>query len=240
MHEAVDPAGGAVAKGGVLKRAFDVVVSAVALFFLWPFLVLVALAIKITDPGPVFYRGVRAGRNGKTFRIFKFRSMVVNADKIGGPSTSADDSRVTRVGAFLRRYKLDELPQLMNVFSGSMSFVGPRPEVLHEVEQYTAEERQLLSVRPGITDLSSIKFSNEGEILRGAADPHQAYRELIRPGKVQLGLEYVRTHSLVLDLRILLATLWKLLGGDPELFLGARLSVTAVGAEQASKSATVR
>jgi lipopolysaccharide/colanic/teichoic acid biosynthesis glycosyltransferase len=227
-------------KDGVLKRAFDVVVSAVALFLIWPFLVIAALAIKVTDPGPVFYRGVRAGLDGKTFRIFKFRSMVVNADKIGGPSTSADDARVTRVGAFLRRYKLDELPQLMNVFGGSMSFVGPRPEVLHEVEQYTAEERQLLSVRPGITDLSSIKFSNEGEILRGAVDPHQAYRELIRPGKIRLGLEYVRTHSLILDLRILFATLWKLFGGDPESILGGKLLVTAIGEEQVSKRASAR
>ncbi|MGH9521631.1 MAG: sugar transferase, partial [Terriglobales bacterium] len=139
--------------------------------------------------------------------IYKFRSMVVNADKIGGPSTSADDPRVTRIGAFLRRYKMDELPQLINVFTGEMSFVGPRPEVLDEVSRYTDEEKHLLDVRPGITDWSSIKFRNEGEILRGAVDPHAAYLEKIRPEKVRLGLQYVRERSLITDCRILVQTL---------------------------------
>jgi lipopolysaccharide/colanic/teichoic acid biosynthesis glycosyltransferase len=133
--------------------------------------------------------------------------MVMNADKIGGPSSSADDPRITRVGRFLRRYKLDELPQLLNVVKGEMSLVGPRPEVLQEVLFYTEEEKRLLEVRPGITDWASIKFRNEGELLRGSVDPHQAYREKIRPEKIRLGLEYVRSNSLVTDCRIIFRTL---------------------------------
>lgn len=172
-----------------------------------PVLAAVALAIKMESRGPVFYRGQRAGRHEKPFRIFKFRTMVVNADKIGGPSSSADDPRITRVGGFLRRFKLDELPQLLNVLRGEMSLVGPRPEVVQEVLLYTEEEKRLLEVRPGITDWASIRFRNEGEILRGSADPHQAYREKIRPEKIRLGLEYVERHSFWMDCRIIVSTL---------------------------------
>lgn len=174
---------------------------------LLPLFVAVAIVLRWESSGPTFYRGLRAGRYGKAFRIFKFRTMVVNADKIGGPSSSADDPRITRVGNFLRRYKLDELPQLMNVLKGEMSLVGPRPEVVQEVLLYTQEEKRLLEVRPGITDCASIRFRNEGEILRGSADPHQAYREKIRPEKIRLGLEYVRSHSFLTDCRIILSTL---------------------------------
>jgi lipopolysaccharide/colanic/teichoic acid biosynthesis glycosyltransferase len=190
-----------------LKRLFDIVGALVGLIVFSPVLLVSALLIKLGSPGPVFYRGVRAAKGGGTFRMLKFRTMVVNADKIGGPSTSGDDPRITRVGAFLRRFKLDELPQLFNVLTGQMSFVGPRPEVLDEVNLYTDEERHLLDVRPGITDWSSIKFRNEGEILRGAADPHAAYREKIRPEKIRLGLEYVAHHSFWIDLKIILKTL---------------------------------
>ena len=133
--------------------------------------------------------------------------MVVNADKIGGPSSSADDPRITPIGNFLRRFKLDELPQLLNVIKGEMSFVGPRPEVIEEVVLYTDQEKRLLDVRPGITDWASIKFRNEGELLRGSPDPHQAYLEKIRPEKVRLGLEYVRSRSFLIDCRIILLTL---------------------------------
>ena len=189
------------------KRVFDLLASTAGLILLGPLLLLLALWIKLGSPGPIFYRGLRAGRNGKPFRIFKFRTMVVNADKIGGPSSAADDPRITRIGGFLRRYKLDELPQLLNVFKGEMSFVGPRPEVLEEVNGYTDEEKRLLSVRPGITDWASIKFRDEGEILRGSADPHQTYREKIRPEKIRLGLEYVEKHSFWTDCSILLRTM---------------------------------
>lgn len=192
---------------GAAKRVFDVVLSAGGLALLAPILAAVAVAIRVNSAGPVFYRGLRAGRDGRPFRIFKFRTMVVNADKIGGPSSAADDPRITRVGDFLRRYKLDELPQLLNVVKGEMSLVGPRPEVMQEVLQYTDEEKRLLDVRPGITDWASIKFRNEGEILRGSADPHQAYLEKIRPEKIRLGLEYVQSRSLATDCRIIASTL---------------------------------
>jgi lipopolysaccharide/colanic/teichoic acid biosynthesis glycosyltransferase len=172
-----------------------------------PLLLVLALLIKLGSRGSIFYRGLRAGRFGKPFRIFKFRTMVVNADKIGGPSTSADDPRLTRLGAFLRRYKLDELPQLINVVKGDMSLVGPRPEVLEETRLYNDQEKHLLDVRPGITDWASIRFRDEGEILRGSADPHQAYREKIRPEKIRLGLEYVQKHSFLTDCRIIFDTL---------------------------------
>src|SRR5437867_5197534 len=138
-----------------MKRSFDLIFSLLGLIVLAPVFAAVAVAIKIESAGPVFYRGVRAGRYGKAFRIFKFRTMVMNADKIGGPSSSADDPRITRVGGFLRRYKLDELPQLLNVLKGEMSLVGPRPEVLQYVAMFNTEEKAILSVPPGITDWAS-------------------------------------------------------------------------------------
>ena len=193
------------------KRAFDIVASLFGLVCLSPVIVLLAIFIKIGSPGPIFYRGVRVGRFGEPFRVFKFRTMVINAESIGGPSTSDDDPRITRIGKSIRRYKLDELPQLINVLKGDMSLVGPRPEVLSEVEKYTQEERFLLSVRPGITDWASVRFNDEGEVLKGATDPHQAYLEKIRPEKVRLGLEYVRKRSFIVDLQILVRTVATLL-----------------------------
>jgi lipopolysaccharide/colanic/teichoic acid biosynthesis glycosyltransferase len=190
----------------MIKRLFDLVCSAFGLLVLSPLLVVLCVLIKLEDGGPVLYRGVRVGRYGKRFRIFKFRTMVVNADKIGGPSTADDDARITPMGKLVRRFKLDELPQLINVWTGDMSLVGPRPEVPGEVDLYTEEERALLNVRPGITDYASIAFHNEGEILRGSPDPHQAYREKIRPEKIRLGLEYVKHNSLRLDLKIIFKT----------------------------------
>jgi lipopolysaccharide/colanic/teichoic acid biosynthesis glycosyltransferase len=205
----------------VAKRLFDIACALFGLVVLAPFLAAVALLIKLGSPGPVFYRGARVGRDGRRFRIFKFRTMVVDAEQLGATSTPEDDPRITRVGAFLRRYKLDEFPQLFNVVTGDMSLVGPRPEVPSGVELYTEAERALLSVRPGITDYASIRFSNEGEILRGSSDPDRDYQLLIAPEKKRLGLEYVRRHSLGIDIKILLATFWKLAGGDAETILGA-------------------
>ncbi len=190
-----------------MKRSFDLILSLLGLIVLAPVFAAAAVAIRIESAGPMFYRGVRAGRYGKAFRIFKFRTMVEGADKIGGPSSSADDPRITRVGDLLRRYKLDELPQLLNVVKGEMSLVGPRPEVLQEVVLYTEEEKRLLEVRPGITDWASIRFRDEGEILRGSADPHAAYREKIRPEKIRLGLEYVERRSFLTDCKIIVSTL---------------------------------
>lgn len=162
--------------------------------------------IKLDRDGPAIYAGRRVGRGGAEFRMYKFRTMVTNADRIGGPSTADDDPRLTRTGRFLRRYKLDELPQLVNVVKGDMSFVGPRPQVTEEVAGYTPEEREILSVRPGITDWASLRFHNEGEILAGHADPDAAYAELIRPEKMRLGLEYVRRGTFRDDLDILVKT----------------------------------
>ena len=199
----------------MLKRTFDLILALCALVLLGPLLLLVAVLIKLDDGGPVLYRGVRIGRAGVPFRICKFRTMVMNADRLGGPSTPDDDPRITKPGLWLRRSKLDELPQLLNVMSGKMSFVGPRPEVAREVALYSDEERALLRVRPGITDWASIRFRDEGAILRGATDPHETYRRVIRPEKMRLALEYVRTASLATDVQILLATLRAVVGGGP-------------------------
>ncbi len=197
----------------MIKRAFDFLISLLGLLALSPVLSILALLIKLSSPGPVFYRGVRVGRYGKPFRILKFRTMVVDAERIGGSSTPEDDPRITTVGRFLRNYKLDELPQLINVLKCDMSFVGPRPQVPWAVELYTEEEKALLSVRPGITDYASIRFSKEADILRGSGDPDREYLEKIAPEKIRLGLEYVRNHSLLVDIKIILATLWALMRG---------------------------
>ena len=189
-----------------LKRLMDVAISGCALLVLWPLLLLIALAIKIDDPGPVFYRQVRVGRNGKEFRIFKFRTMVVDADKKGLQITVGRDSRITRVGAFLRKTKLDELAQLLNVFLGDMSFVGPRPEVPRYVEMYTPYQRQVLLVRPGITDYASIAYRNENDLLAGAEDPERMYIDVIMPDKIELNMKYLREISPVADIRLILAT----------------------------------
>jgi lipopolysaccharide/colanic/teichoic acid biosynthesis glycosyltransferase len=194
----------------MLKRTFDIVLSLLGLIVTSPVLAFLAVSIKTTSPGPVFYRGVRGGLAGEPVLIFKFRSMVQNADRLGGPSTSGDDPRLTRLGRLMRRYKLDELPQLMNVLVGDMSFVGPRPEVLSEVAAYSEEQRQILRIRPGITDWASIWNSNEESVLGGAADPHLAYKRLIQPTKLRLQLEYYRERSFFVDIKILLSTAVKI------------------------------
>lgn len=189
------------------KRLIDFVLSFMALLTLAPALLLVALWIKLNSPGPVFYRGVRVCRFGKRFRIYKFRTMVTNAENLGGPSTPADDPRITRVGRFLRRYNLDELPQFINVLKGEMSIVGPRPEVPQYVELFTEEEMAILTVRPGITDWATLWVRNEGEILAGSDDPERAYMEKIWSEKHRLELEYVRNQSVWHDFAIMLRTL---------------------------------
>jgi len=189
-----------------MKRLFDVLLSLCGLLIIAPLLAVLGLWIIFDSAGPIFYRGVRAGRLGRPFHLYKLRTMVPDADQIGGAETPANDPRITRAGHFLRRYKFDELPQLINVLKGEMSFVGPRPEVMEEVILYTRKERRLLLLRPGITDWASIKFRDEDEILRGSADPHRAYHELIRPEKVRLGLEYVDHHPFIGDLHILFLT----------------------------------
>lgn len=190
-----------------MKRLFDIVFSFIGIIILSPVILAVCIAIKSVDNGPVFYKAPRVGRNGIIFRMIKFRTMTVNADKIGGSSTKEDDPRITKPGAFLRKYKLDEIPQLFNVFVGEMSIVGPRPQIKWAVDLYSEEEKKILTVKPGITDYASIKFHNEGEILKGSADPDKAYMELIHPEKMRLSLEYVKNKSIFTDIKIIFLTL---------------------------------
>ena len=190
------------------KRLFDIIFSFFGLAIVSIPMLIIALLIKKESPGPAFYCGERVGKDGKIFRIFKFRSMVLDAEKIGGPSTSADDPRLLKIGKFLRRYQLDELPQFINILKGEMSFVGPRPEVPSEVETYDAETKKIiLSVKPGLTDLATLENVHEEEILRGANDPHEAYRKLIQPKKLKLAKEYVKNRSFWLDIKIILKTI---------------------------------
>jgi lipopolysaccharide/colanic/teichoic acid biosynthesis glycosyltransferase/ubiquinone/menaquinone biosynthesis C-methylase UbiE len=198
----------------MLKRLFDILASAAALLFFSPLLLVIALRIKLNSPGPIFYRGRRAGRFEKPFRIFKFRTMVINADKIGGPSTSDDDPRITQVGRFMRKYKIDELPQLLNVLVGEMSIVGPRPQVPDYVARFIDEEKKVLQLRPGITDWASIWNSDEGAVLAGHADPDKAYDELIHPTKMKLQLLYARKNNVLVDLKIIFSTLLRLIKKD--------------------------
>jgi len=203
------------------KRVFDLVFAMAGLVLLSPVLAVVAIVIRLSSPGATFYRGVRVGRYGKSFRILKFRTMVVNAEALGGSCTSADDRRITSVGRWLRKYKLDELPQLFNVLRGDMSFVGPRPEVQEYTDLFNEEERQILSIRPGITDWATLSNSDEEAVLTGNSDPERTYLEQIRPQKIRLQLKYVREGNLCVDFRILLATVILVLrrcfgGGSPE------------------------
>lgn len=189
------------------KRLFDIILSAVGLMLIWPILLVVAVWIKLDSDGPVFYRQVRVGRDNKDFSILKFRSMYVDADKRSLITVGDHDSRVTRAGYYIRKFKLDELPQLINVLRGDMSFVGPRPEVRRYVDMYTPEQMHVLDVRPGITDEASIKYRNENEILAQQADPEQYYVDVIMPDKLAINLLYVAHHSLLGDLCIVLRTI---------------------------------
>ena len=191
----------------IAKRIFDIIASGIGLIVLSPLMLIIAYLIKKEDGGPVFYRGVRVGKYGKPFRIYKFRTMVVDAEKIGGPSTADDDPRITRVGKILRKYKLDELPQLINVLKGEMSIVGPRPEVQFYVDMFTEEEKDILSVKPGITDWASLWNPDEGAILAGSPDPEKTYMEKIRPTKIRLQLKYVKERSFWVDLKIIALTI---------------------------------
>lgn len=190
----------------MIKRVFDLVLAAAALVLLSPLLAILALIIWSQDLHSPLYRGERVGQGGEPFRMVKFRSMVVQADRTGVRSTAGDDRRITPIGRFMRRFKLDELPQLWNVLLGEMSFVGPRPNVPTEIALYSAEELRLLRVQPGITDFASIVFSDEGEILRGSKDPDRDYNLLIRPWKSRLGLHYVEVHSIRVDVELIFFT----------------------------------
>ncbi len=191
-----------------MKRLFDVVASGVGLLLLSPLFLLVAIWIKLDSHGPVFYRQVRVGRYNRDFRIFKFRSMRVGADKGSLVTIGGRDPRVTRSGYFIRKFKIDELPQLINVFIGDMSLVGPRPEVRHYVDYWTKEQLRVLDVRPGITDPASIKFRNENELLEKAEDPEKYYIEVIMQEKLRLYLKYVEKHNFWYDIKLIFQTFW--------------------------------
>lgn len=190
-----------------MQRLCDFLVSFFGLILLSPLFLIVAILVKISSKGPVFYRGIRAGKDDKPFFILKFRSMVEGAEDLGGFSTASDDPRLTKIGIFLKRFQLDELPQLINILKGEMSLVGPRPEVISEMDSLDPETRRIiLSVKPGITSLATLANPHEGDTLKGAKDPHQVYIEKIRPEKIRLNLEYVRTRSFWLDIKIIVKT----------------------------------
>ena len=189
-----------------MKRLFDIVASGLGLVFISPLFFVLAIWIKMDSKGPVFYRQVRVGRGNKDFRIFKFRSMRVGADKGSLVTIGGHDPRVTRSGYFIRKFKFDELPQLINVFIGDMSLVGPRPEVRHYVDYWTPEQIHVLDVRPGITDPASIKFRNENELMEQAEDPEKYYIEVIMQEKIRLYLEYVEKHSFLYDIGLIFKT----------------------------------
>lgn len=184
--------------------------SGLGLIILSPFFAVIALWIKLDSRGPVFYRQVRVGRGNKDFRIFKFRSMRPDSDRKGLITVGGRDPRVTRSGYYIRKYKLDEFPQLINVFMGDMSLVGPRPEVRKYVDMYTREQMRILDVRPGITSLASIRYRDENEILGSSADPEKAYVEEIMPDKISIDLEYVDKAGLWTDIKLIFRTLAKI------------------------------
>lgn len=190
-----------------MKRLFDLFFSLTGIIILSPIILVIFAAIKLFEKGPVFYKATRIGRFGIPFKMIKFRTMTVDADKSGVSSTKADDPRITNTGKFLRKHKLDEIPQLFNVLTGSMSLVGPRPQVDWTVDLYSPEEKSILTVKPGITDYASIKFNNEAELLKGSEDPDKLYMEIIHPEKMRLSLEYVKNKSVLTDIKIIFLTL---------------------------------
>jgi len=191
----------------LVKRLFDIIFSLIGLVFLAPFLILITIIIKADSKGPVFYIQKRVGKGNKDFRLFKFRSMRIDSDISGLLTVGNKDPRITSSGYYLRKYKLDEIPQLYNVLKGEMSFVGPRPEVRKYVELYNEYQMKVLEVKPGITDLASIKYRNENELLADSDDPEGLYTNEIMPDKIEINLEYISDRSLLKDIRIIIKTL---------------------------------
>ena len=194
-----------------MKRIFDIVASGFGLLVMSPVFLILAIWIKLDSKGPVFYRQVRVGRKNRDFRIFKFRSMRVGADKMGLITVGGHDPRVTRSGYFIRKYKLDEFPQLISVFIGDMSLVGPRPEVRKYVDLYTSEQMQVLDVRPGVTSLASIRYRNENELLEKVEDSDQYYINVVMQDKLAIDLEYIRNVSFGYDIRLVFQTFWEII-----------------------------
>lgn len=197
----------------MIKRGFDILASAIGLALLAPLLLLIGLTVRLTSRGPVFFRHERLGRGFRPFGVLKFRTMVQDAPRLGGPITFGNDPRITCVGRWLRKTKLDELPQLINVLRGEMSLVGPRPEVRRYVEAFHEDYEIILQVRPGVTDLASIRYLDEAAVLGDASDPEAEYLHRVLPEKIRLAKQYVREQSMWLDLKILGSTLFHLAGG---------------------------
>ena len=194
----------------MLKRIFDITLSLFGLIILLPFMLIIAILIKIDSKGPVFFKQIRVTKNGKEFKIFKYRTMRVGSDKYS-QITVGKDGRITKLGSFLRKYKLDEIPQLINVLIGDMSLVGPRPEVPKYVALYTDEQKEILKVRAGITDYASIEFSNENDLLASEEDPEKAYIKKVMPKKIELNKKYISEISMLTDIKIILLTIKKIL-----------------------------
>jgi len=194
----------------LLKRIFDITLSLFGLIILLPFMLIIAILIKIDSKGPVFFKQIRVTKNGKEFKIFKYRTMRVGSDKYS-QITVGKDGRITKIGSFLRKYKLDEIPQLINVLIGDMSLVGPRPEVPKYVALYTDEQKEILKVRAGITDYASIEFSDENDLLASEEEPEKAYIEKIVPKKIELNKKYLSEVSILTDIKIILLTIKKIL-----------------------------
>jgi len=210
-----------------IKRSLDLSVSVFGLLILSPILILALLLVWIQDWSSPIYVANRVGKNEVIFKMYKIRSMVVRADSNNVDSTSSTDMRITKVGRVIRKLKLDEITQLINVLRGEMSLVGPRPNVIRDVNLYTSEERNLLTVKPGITDFASIVFSDEGEILSGYADPDLAYNQVIRPIKSRLGLHYVKIHHFSLDIALLFATFVVIFSRKTGLAIVTRLLISS-------------
>lgn len=194
-----------------MKRLLDILSSIIVLVILLPAWLIIAIAITLESRGGVFYRQVRVGKNNQDFNLYKFRTMRTGSDKKGLLTVGERDNRITRVGYFLRKYKIDEFPQLINVLKGDMSIVGPRPEVRKYVEMYTPEQRRVLSVRPGLTDYASIRYVNENEILAASDNPEQTYINEVMPAKLQLNLQYIESQSLAEDIRLIFKTFFAIL-----------------------------
>ena len=195
----------------MLKRIFDFILALIGILFLLPVFILISVIIKVDSSEPIFYKQIRVGKNNKDFKLFKFRTMASGSDKQGLITVGNNDSRITKPGAFLRKYKLDELPQLINVLIGDMSLVGPRPEVRKYVSLYTEKQLNVLSVKPGITDIASIRFSNENELLKGQNEPEKFYIETIMPEKLKLNLEYINKMNFFYDLKLIFLTIQKII-----------------------------
>ncbi len=196
----------------MIKRLFDIIFSILGILILSPFLILISILVLVTSAGGAFYKQVRVGKNGKEFKLFKFRTMRTGADKAGALTIGMRDSRITSIGYYLRRYKLDELPQLFNVLMGDMSFVGPRPEVPKYVAMYTAEQRVVLTVKPGITDYASIVYSEENALLASAENPEELYINKVMPAKLKLNMRYIQDMGIGTDMGIILKTIGKIFG----------------------------